>query len=523
MKMTRREFVRWVGFLSGAGAAHVAMEALGFAPVAGSYAGPPSLPLDSGRGVKIVILGAGIAGLTAGYELRKAGYDVTILEARDRVGGRNWTIRRGTRVKLNDGTEQQCEFDEGLYFNAGPARIPSHHQAVLGYCREFGVELQVEVNSNRSALLLNEGVNHGRPLQQRQVINDTRGHVSELLAKAIKRGALDQEMTAADKERVVEFLRVYGDLSPDLFYKGSTRSGYRTLPGAGFDAGVPRDPVDLRLLLDENLWTGVMFEEMFVMQATMLQPVGGMDRIPAAFEKRLHSQIRLGTQVREIRKLPDGVRIVYNGAGGATSITAAFAIVTIPLPVLAGIANDFSPPFRQAIANTAYDNAVKIAWQSPRFWETEDRIYGGISFVNSETRLVWYPSDGFQKPNGILLGCYNTGDDAKKVGALPLADQCARSQVAINHLHPGHGSDLIYPVAVSWQKVPFSMGPWVHWPEGPSAEYKLLNQPDDRIYLAGEHLSHVNGWQEGAVLSAHRVVSEICQRVRTVMAQRSHL
>jgi monoamine oxidase len=520
MKISRREFVRRVGILGGVGAAHVAMEALGLAPVPVSYAGPPSLPPESGKGVKIVILGAGIAGLTAGYELRKAGYDVTILEARDRVGGRNWTIRRGTRVKLNHVTEQLCTFDDDLYFNAGPARIPSHHQAVLGYCREFGVELQVEVNSNRSALLLNEGVNKGRPLQQRQVINDTRGHVSELLAKAIKRGALDREMTAADKERVVEFLRVYGDLSPDLFYKGSTRSGFRTLPGASSDVGVPRDPIDLRLLLDENLWTGVMFEDMFVMQATMLQPVGGMDRIPAAFQKRLHSRIRLGAQVSEIRKLSDGVRIVYHdpSAGGLISITAAYAIVTIPLPVLARIENDFSPPFRQAIASTAYDNAVKIAWQSPRFWETEDHIYGGISFVKGETRLVWYPSDGFQNPNGILLGCYNTGDDAKRFGALPLADQFGQSLIAVNDLHPGHGSDLRHPVAVAWQNVPLSMGPWVHWPEGPSAEYNLLNQPDDRIYLAGEHLSHVNGWQEGAVLSAHRVVSEICQRVRTARA-----
>jgi len=363
-------------------------------------------------------------------------------------------------------------------------------------------------------------VNKGRPLQQRQVINDTRGHVSELLAKAIKRGALDREMTAADKERVVEFLRVYGDLSPDLFYKGSTRSGFRTLPGASSDVGVPRDPIDLRLLLDENLWTGVMFEDMFVMQATMLQPVGGMDRIPAAFQKRLHSRIRLGAQVSEIRKLSDGVRIVYHdpSAGGLISITAAYAIVTIPLPVLARIENDFSPPFRQAIASTAYDNAVKIAWQSPRFWETEDHIYGGISFVKGETRLVWYPSDGFQNPNGILLGCYNTGDDAKRFGALPLADQFGQSLIAVNDLHPGHGSDLRHPVAVAWQNVPLSMGPWVHWPEGPSAEYNLLNQPDDRIYLAGEHLSHVNGWQEGAVLSAHRVVSEICQRVRTARA-----
>jgi monoamine oxidase len=518
MKMSRREFVHWVGFLGGAGAAHVAMEALGLAPVPGPYAGPPPLPQGSGNGVKIVIVGAGIAGLTAGYELQKAGYDVTILEARDRVGGRNWTIRRGTRVILNDSTEQHCAFDEGLYFNAGPARIPSHHQAVLGYCREFGIELQVEVNSNRSALLLNEGVNHGQPLQQRQVINDTRGHVSELLAKAIKRGALDQEMTAADKERVVEFLRVYGDLSPDLFYKGSTRSGYRSLPGAGFDEGVRRDPIDLRLLLDENLWTGVMFEDIFVMQATMLQPIGGMDRIPAAFEKRLHSRIRLGARVSEIRKLPNGVRIVYQDAAGTTSISAACGIVTIPLPVLARIENNFSPQFRQAIRNVAYDNAVKIAWQSPRFWETEAHIYGGISFVNDETRLVWYPSDGFEEPNGILLGCYTTGDDAKRIGELPLAEQCIRSRVAVNQLHPGHGSDLADPVAVSWQKVPFSMGPWVHWPEGPSMEYRLLNEPDGTIYLAGEHVSHVNGWQEGAVLSAHRVVSQICRRVRAAEA-----
>ena len=389
MKISRRQFVQWVGVLGGAGAAYVAMEALGFAPVPASYAGPPPLAPGSGKGVKIVVLGAGIAGLTAAYELQKAGYNVTILEARDRVGGRNWTIRHGTRVMLNDGTQQRCTFDHDLYFNAGPARIPSHHQAVLGYCREFGIELQVEVNSNRSALLLNERVNHGQPLQQRQVINDTRGHVSELLAKAIRRGALDQEMTATDKERIVEFLRVYGDLSPDLFYKGSTRSGYRALPGASFDTGVRRDPVDLRLLLDENLWTGVVFEDIFVMQATMLQPVGGMDRIPAAFEKRLHAQIRLGAQVRQIRKLPKGVRILYDRSGAASSITADYAIVTIPLPVLAGIDNDFSSLFRQAIKSTAYDNAVKIAWESPRFWETEAHIYGGISFVNRETRLIW--------------------------------------------------------------------------------------------------------------------------------------
>src|SRR5215468_8074513 len=196
MKISRREFVRWAGILGGVGAAHVAMEALGLAPVPGSYAGPPSLPPQSGKGVKIVILGAGIAGLTAGYELRKAGYRVTVLEARDRVGGRNWTIRRGTTIEMTDGSRQVCEFDQGLYFNAGAARLPSHHHAVLGYCQEFGVALEVEVNTSRDALLLNPAANGGHPIELRQAVNDMRGEISELLGKAINRGALDQELSA---------------------------------------------------------------------------------------------------------------------------------------------------------------------------------------------------------------------------------------------------------------------------------------------------------------------------------------
>jgi monoamine oxidase len=103
-------------------------------------------------------------------------------------------------------------------------------------------------------------------------------------------------------------------------------------------------------------------------------------------------------------------------------------------------------------------------------------------------------------------------------GALPLPDQYARTRDALNELHPGHGADLINPVAVSWQNVPFNLGPWVDWPEGPNADYRLLNQGEGRVYLAGEHLSHISGWQEGAVLSAHRVVSAINDRERAAQA-----
>ncbi len=251
---TRRDFLRQVAGIGGYRATYLTMQAMGLLDTA-AMAEPLALEKGVAHGTKVVILGAGVAGLSAAYELGKAGYDCTILEARDRVGGRNWSIRRGTRLDMTDGTSQLCEFDPELYWNSGPARIPSAHQAVLGYCRELGVALEVEVNTSRGARISIPAANGGKPIEMRQAHNDMRGEISELLGKALNRGALDQELTAADKERMIAFLRTYGDLTPDLLFKGSTRSGYKSLPGAGDQAGEPRDPVPLGTLLDIDMWT----------------------------------------------------------------------------------------------------------------------------------------------------------------------------------------------------------------------------------------------------------------------------
>jgi monoamine oxidase len=85
------------------------------------------LPSQTGKGTKVIILGAGIAGLVSAYEMRRAGFDCTVLEARECPGGRNWTLRAGSKLVFNDGTSQDCTFDEGNYFNCGPARLPSVH------------------------------------------------------------------------------------------------------------------------------------------------------------------------------------------------------------------------------------------------------------------------------------------------------------------------------------------------------------------------------------------------------------
>src|SRR5216684_1544135 len=432
MSGTRRDFLRHVARIGGYRATYLTMQAMGLLSAAAT-AEPLALERGAAHGTKVIVLGAGVAGLSAAYELGKAGYDVSVLEARDRVGGRNWTMRRGAKLDMTDGSRQVCEFDSDLYWNCGPARVPSHHQAVLGYCRELGVPLEVEVNTSRGALLLNPAANGGKPAQMRQAINDARGEISELLGKALNSGALDQELTARDKERMLAFLRQYGDLSPDLLYKGSTRSGYKTPPGPADAVGVKRDPVPFGVLLDADMWTAMLFEEGFTQQATMFQPVGGMDRIATAFAKKLGPVVRLGSEVTAIRRRNSGVSISYTDkrTGTRKSVDAAYCIVTIPLKVLAAIDADFSPEHRAAVRGVSYGNAIKIAWQSRRFWETDDGIYGGISWVKGPTALVWYPSAGFFAPKGILLGAYASRADADDLAKWSMREQIEMTRVVI--------------------------------------------------------------------------------------------
>jgi len=360
-------------------------------------------------------------------------------------------------------------------------------------------------------LLHNPAANDGQPIELRQAINDARGEISELLGKAINRGALDEELSAHDKERMLAFLQHYGDLSPDLRYQGSTRSGYKTLPGPADEAGVRRDPVPLGVLLDADMWTAMLFEENFAQQATMFQPVGGMDRIAQAFANKLGRVVRLGSEVTAIRRTNNGVSISFvdKQAGRHNAIEAAYCIVTIPLKVLQGIEYDFSPAHRAAIRDVDYANAVKIAWQSRRFWEADEHIYGGISWTTGPTTQVWYPSDRFFSAKGILLGAYAIGGQADELASKPLPEQFDMSRAAVEGLHPDRSRELEKPMAVAWSKMPYSLGFAAQFRNGQESEYSLLNTPDGPFYFAGEHLSRIGPWQEGAILSARRAANMI--------------
>ncbi|CAN0459339.1 unnamed protein product, partial [Phaeothamnion confervicola] len=162
-----------------------------------------------------------------------------------------------------------------------------------------------------------------------------------------------------------------------------------------------------------------------------------------------------------------------------------------------------------------YDHSLKVAFEAPRFWEAQ-QIYGGISYVKNDAALIWYPSHGFQTPNGIVLGAYANGEAAQRLGQRPLAERIAVAAASVEQVHPGCSHLLRHGLNVTWQHIPYSQGPWVlGWEGGEGNEpddYRLLNQADGRVYFATANLSQMPGWQEGAMLSAQRAVSLLSAR-----------
>jgi monoamine oxidase len=264
-----------------------------------------------------------------------------------------------------------------------------------------------------------------------------------------------------------------------------------------------------------------LFEEAFEMQATMFQPVGGMDRIPYAFAKALGETVKFGSPVTEIRKTAGGVRIGFSQAGVPKTIEADYCICGMPLSLLKKIPNDFSDPFKKIIAECTYAGAYKIAWESRRFWEQDYNIYGGLEFLSTGCSPIWLPSAGLFSQRGVLVSGYGW-ESTPEFDRLSLPEKFAESRRSIERLHPGHGRELEKPIYVGWHRVPYNEGSWIasygpkeaSYPGPLGAGYKTLIEPDGPIYFVGDHVSHILGWQEGAALSALRAVQMISDQVR---------
>ena len=503
MHFTRRGFLKRVGAAGGASLVYEAMTGLGL------LAAPSQAPFGlSGRvsGVRVVILGAGLAGMTVAHELGKVGFACLVLEARGRPGGRVFTVRRGS-VSEEDGPGQTAAFDEGLYFNAGPMRISHHHHTTLAYCRELQVPTEVFVPDCESAYLAQtRGPLAGRRIRLREARADFDGHIAELLSKALSQSQLDQPLTAEDRDRVLTYLRRLGALDERGQYRGSSRRGPNT--GGGGAA-----PVPLR-----DLFGGIpdfYVQTDWSSQPTMMQVAGGMDRLPAALALRLGSRIVYRAAVREIRQSERGVWVVYADARGRPRrVDADYCVSTIPLPVLSDIQKDLSQPVQAAITAARYDGAGKIGLQfKRRFWEQDDEIYGGRSWTDQEVGQVIYPSHGFTTGKGVLVGYYL--DFRGTMRARPPAEI---QRLALEHgarIHPQYPNEFESAFSVSWARVPWNRGSWRSESAAAHDALSPLRQPDGRVHFAGDYMTDMSSWMQGAFESAREVATQVHRRALT--------
>lgn len=520
--VSRRRLLSMIGMSAGGTAMYQAMHSLGFAAES-SFKQPTKLAAAP-KGASVLVLGAGIAGMVAAYELRNAGYKVQVLEYNARPGGRNWTLRGGDRYTELGGATQECRFDPGLYINPGPWRLPYHHQGMLSYCKRLGVALEPFVQINHNAYLHNSKAFGGKPQRLRSVKADYTGHVAELLAKATQKNALEADVTAEDRALLLDSLQMSGALDRNYRYvkglRSSDRRGFARNPGGGLSAKpIYSEPVSLSDLLKSGLWSALMFGDLYDMQTTMFQPVDGMGRVGQAFGKELGSLIRYNAKVIDIDQNDQGVSVTYedlSAGSGKQTAKADWCICTIPLSILGQIPMKVDGSMAKAIAAVPYNTGLKVGLQfKRRFWEEDEQIYGGISYTDLPIGQISYPSSRFfAEGKGVLLGAYiwDEGNSMHFTSMSP-TERVEKSVEYGSQIHPQYRQEFDNGVAVAWHRVPSAMGCFGLWSDAAREEhYDNLCAFDGRIVLAGEHASYMPAWQEGAVTSALDALGRLQKR-----------
>ncbi|HXH20904.1 MAG TPA: flavin monoamine oxidase family protein [Dehalococcoidia bacterium] len=433
------------------------------------------------RRLRVVIAGAGMAGLSAARELARAGHEVTVLEARQRVGGRIETLR--------------APFSEGLYAEAGAMRLPRCHHLTMAYVAKFGLETAPFTSSNPDAYVHIGGV--------RQRYREFRGDDSVLalwdaaLAPFRERlagnaGAWAQIALEYDEFSVREFLDSQGWREDDIELFGLL-SQQEALMNSSF----------LELLREE---VGGYYTD-------LVEIVGGMDLLPRAFLPELGPRIRYGAAVVAIDQSPDGVTLHYRTAAGRASESGDYAIVTLPFPVLRHIEvlKPFSSGKQRAIRQLHYDASAKILMQfRRRFWEEDEGIFGGGSVSDLPIRATYYPDHGRETGRGVLLASYTWGDDAQRWGSLPPDQRITEALEDLALLHPSAPAEFEVGASKVWHDDEYAGGAFALFDPGQQTRlYKDIVAPEGRIFFAGEHASLYHAWIQGAIESGLRAASEI--------------
>ncbi|MBP2551520.1 monoamine oxidase [Neorhizobium galegae] len=459
-----------------------------------------------------------------------------------------------------------------LFLNAGPGRIPSNHVNLIALCQEIGVALEPYFFQSMSNLIQSQTFDNGKPISFAQVTYSLYAEMAQMMYQVAREGIKLKGNPGAEETKALENLyQLFGNLSSSGDIQPNSRLGYTHLPGGWRDSGTLRDSVPLDKILssgfigdaDANpeLSPGSFLFNGFNIdwQPSLMQPIGGMDRIwqqlllqdvpktaiwneslqpVAGAGAKVGNLVLLNTAVTGIAPSSSGVSLRVNpsNATGETGVQQHefdFCISTTAPSLLNRILVKEGLP--RAFINgldafsvqgewgdddptpNLWTPAIKVGWQGKsRFWETEDEIYGGISWTTDIIGQIWYPSEDFTAHTGILTGAYNRGTPAVTYARQGNVERIATARHGLGLLHPEAKEEVYRGLSIAWQYMPNQVGGWASDTASTSPNvYREITtfDPSGRFFCAGDTWSYWPGWQEGAVASAYCAIAAIAHSI----------
>ena len=452
----------------------------------------------SGKPKKIVIVGAGLAGLAAGYELKRAGHTPIILEAQQRVGGRVYTLRD--------------PFTEGLYAEVGAMRIPRAHALTMEYIEKFQLKTTDFTMDNPNAYYYIGG----NKVRASEAATDP--SLLGFEVHAHEKGLTVGQMYSKALQSLLEMLEKSGDSAWDeIVVQYDQYSTREFLELNGWSEGM----IEMfGLLANQESVMNSSFLELFREDSgnyytNMIEIQGGTDRLPHAFLPELKDNIRFGARMIAMDQSPENVTIHYQTKAGKFTETGDYAIITVPFPVLrhVEVLKPFTRSKQRAIRQLHYDASAKILFQCKRrFWEEDDGIFGGGTLTDLPIRNLYYPDHGRETGRGIILASYTWSEDAQRWGSLKPDDRIMQALDDVAEIHPQIIHEFEVGTSWMWHDDEFAGGAFALFDPG---QQTLLHteivKPEGRIHFAGEHTSLHHAWIQGALESGLRAAVAVHQ------------
>jgi monoamine oxidase len=461
---------------------------------------------------KIIIIGAGMAGLVSASLLKQAGHNVTILEASERVGGRIYTMR--------------ADFRDGKYLEAGAMRIPNTHLLTLEYIKKFRLPVSRFINTTPNDIIYLRG------LKTRLKMYEQNPDILGFPVAPHEKGKTATQLLQLAIKPVTDFIDQNPKRNWPIVVKQLDKYSMQAyLKYNPFGVPLSQGAIDiLKVLLTLEGFPELSFLELlreltiiFSPNVNFYQITGGNDQLPKAFTSQLKDDIHYGQKVKKIVQHNNQVTIhSVHKILEPFQITGDLAIVTIPFSVLQFVevepVNSFSHEKWKAIRELHYVGSTKIGIQfKNRFWEREG-MYGGKTSSDLPITYTQYPSYDLGTPgSGVVMASYTWEDDAIPWDSLGEEE---RLEYALKNLATIHGKQVYREFQTgtshSWIRDPYSGGAFTMFkPEQAMELSPYISTPEGRVHFAGEHASSTHAWIQGAIESGIHVAYEVNDFPRT--------